>query len=353
MVKLHQEDERGGDERGYDPKMPYHDALNYLAGKTSVIELFDQLGGRVAVCPEWNGRILTSTCEGLKGESFGCINVQAIDTGLFESYGGEDHWTFSPAVHSFAVETLKEHKVVLQRTLPTTDAHGVSGEFHLSRSIFLLNRRNIETLFGDAVADSLERADVSAVSFRTENTVKSQEPARVAGRLRGMFNASPNTAIILTTPPEDFDTGRSSVMIDYLGGAPHSRIRYLPQTMLIRGDGRRQCQITLPFPDAPPLIGAIEIRFGTLTLWTYDLPNVSDNDLVRIYNSGRPHTAALDWATHYEINCFSAAQELLPDQSLTYCQSTLHLNAGNDVLDDLVRQIFDVSLEDISKKMLP
>jgi len=333
--------------------MPYHDALNYLAQKTSVIELYNQWGGRVAICPEWNGRVMTSACDGLEGDSFGCINVRAIDAEFVEDYGGEDHWTLSPVVHSFAVETLKEHKAVLQRTLRMHDAHGVSGEFHLTRSIFLLGRRNIGTLFGDAVADSLEREDVSAVSFRTENIVRSQENARVASRLRGMFNASPNTIIILATPPEDFETGQSSVMIDYLGGAPHSRIRYLPQTMLIRADGRKHCQVTLPFPDVPPIIGAIELRLGTLTLWTFDLPNVSENDVVRIYNSSHSPTQGLDWATHYEVNCFSAAQKMLPEESFTYCQSLLHLNAGNDVLGNLVRQIFDVSLEDISRKMFP
>ena len=348
MVESHH-----GGYKWHNQKMPYHDALNYLVQKTSVIELYDQFGGRIAVCPEWNGRVMTSTCDGLKGDSFGCIKVQAIDAELFENFGGEDHWTLSPTIHSFTIETLKEQKVILQRTLRMTDANGVSGEFHLSRSVFLLNRRNIRDLFGDAVADSLEREDVSAVSFRTENTARSQKQAWVASRLRGMFNASPTTAILLTTPPENFETGRSSVIVDYLGGSPHSRIRYLPQTMLMRADGQKQCQVTLPFPDAPPIIGAIELRLGALTLWTFDLPNVSEDDVVRIYNANRPPTEGLDWATYYEINCFSAAQRLFSENSLTYCQSILHLNANNAVLDDLVRQIFDVSLEDISQKMLP
>jgi hypothetical protein len=95
----------------------------------------------------------------------------------------------------------------------------------------------------------------------------------------------------------------------------------------------------------------VELRFGTLTLWTFELPDASDGDAVRIYNSGRSHGGALDWATYYEMNCFSAAQQLQPEQLLTYGQGTLHLTADNTTLGNIVRQIFDISLEDISRKM--
>ena len=334
--------------------MSYHDALNYLAQQTSVMELYDQLGGRVAICPEWNGKIMTSTCDGLDGDSFGCINVHAIDTESFDDFGGEDQWSISPLIHSFAVENIQANQAVLKRPLQVADANGVPVELALSRTISLLSRKKIGLLFGDAVADSLEQEDVSAVGFRTENTVQSQEQTCVASRLRGMFNASPNTVIILAVPPEDFETGQTSVLIDYLGSSPHCRIRYLSQTMLIRADGRKPCQITVPFPDSPPMIGAFELRFGTLTLWTFDLPNDSeDHDVLRIYNYGHPHIGEeLDWAAYYETNCFSAPQELQPDNSLTYHQCTLHLNAENHVLGDLVQQIFGVSLEDVSRKML-
>jgi hypothetical protein len=172
-----------------------------------------------------------------------------------------------------------------------------------------------------------------------------------------MFNASPNRCIIVSTPPEDdFEPEPFPADIDYLGSSPHSRIRHLPQALLIRADGHGLCQVTIPFSHSPPILGALELRSGTLTLWTFDLSGDSDEDsngdIVRIYNSGRPHGSVLDWATYYEINCFSAAQKLQPKQTLTFCQGTLHLNADNETLRTIIRKIFDVSLEDVSKKML-
>jgi len=333
--------------------MSYHDALNYLAQKTSVIELYDQFGGRVAVCPEWNGRILTSTCDGLEGDSFGFANVRVMDTDQFEDFGGEDQWTISPLIHSFIVESIKENKAVLRRTLPMTDANGTPVEFHLSRTISLLNRQKIGTLFGESLVEFTEQENASVVSFHTENTVRAKEKAWVSSRQRGMFNASPHQCIIVSTPPEDgFESEPFPADIDYLGSSPHGRIRHLSQALLIRADGHGRCRVTIPFSHAPPIFGAVELRLGTLTLWTFDLPGNSDEDVVRIYNSGRSHGSTLDWATYYEMNCFSAAQKLQPEQSLTYSQGTLHLNADNETLGNIVRQIFDVSLDDISRKML-
>jgi hypothetical protein len=335
--------------------MSYHDTLNYLAHKTSIVELYDQWGGRVAVCPEWSGRILTSTCEGLEGDSFGGINVQAIADGLGD-FGGEDHWTLFPLGHSFVIETIKESKAVLQRTLQTTDANGTPAEFHLTRSIALLSRRSMGQLFGDAVSTVLEQDNVSVIGFHTENTVRAQEKACIVSRQRGMFNATPHTFVILSTPPPEqpvlemfTEANDFHAEVDYLGGSPHGRIRHLPRGLLIRADGHGQCQTTLPFSAAPPILGAIELRFGTITLWTFDLPDNSTendavNDMVRIYNHGRSRTSEPDWATYYEINCFSAARLLQPECSFTYCQSTLHLSADNDVLGDLIQQIFGVSL---------
>ena len=324
--------------------MSYHDALDYLAQKTSVIELCDQLGGRIAICPEWNGRVLTSTCDGLDGDSFGCVNVQAIETDRFENFGGEDQWTISPLVHPYVIDDIKENRAVLQRSLQMLDANGALVECHLSRSISLLSQRKMGDLFGDAVAVALEQENVSVVGFRTENTVRSQEKARIASRQRGMFNASPHTFVIVSHPQNEFAPEPFPVAIDYLGGSPHGRLRHLPQTLLIRADGHGRCQTTIPYSAAPSIFGAVELRFGTLTLWVFDLPSDSEEDVIRIYNSGRPHIGDLNWSEYYEMNCFSATQKLLPENSLTYCQYTLHLNADNHTLGHLIQQIFDVSL---------
>jgi len=338
--------------------MSYDDALNYLAQKTAVVELYDQLGGRVAVCPEWNGRILTSTCDGLKGYSFGCVNVPAIEAERFENFGGEDHWTISPLIYPFTVESIKENNVVLRRDIPMADAHGKRVALSLRRSLSLLSRRKLGDWFGEAVADALEQDEVSAVGFRSENSVRTQEKTHLASRQRGMFNASPHAFIIVAALPNGFTANDDEslpfpVDINYLGGSPHGRIRHLPQALLIRADGHGRCQATIPYWAAPPILGAAELRFGTLTLCTFDVPGETDTeeDMIRIGNAGITPTAGLDWTRHYEMNCFSAAQKLQPDESLVYRQHTLHLVADKNRLGILVQQIFEISLEQFPRNL--
>ena len=343
--------------------MSYREALNYIAQKTPVIELYDQLGARVAVCPEWNGRIMTTACEGLEGESFGCIDVHAVESNRFENFGGEDHWTISPLIHTFNVESIKESQAVLQRTISMTDTRGKRVELNLTRKISLLSRKKIGVWFGKTVADALELEDVSAVGFRTENTVKVNEKAHIAGRLRGMYNATPHTFVIVSTPAKNW-TAESLMKdtvpfnINYLGGSPHGRTRYVPQALLIQADGDGRCQVTLPYSAAPPILGAVDFGAGTLTLWTFDVPGNaedthSDEDLIRIYNSGRiqtNRTGEVDWLRYFELNCFSEAQKLLPEEMFVYRQHTLHLIADNRTLGDCIREIFDVPLEQFPKR---
>jgi len=215
-------------------------------------------------------------------------------------------------------------------------------ELNLSRSISLLNQQKVGAWFGEAVADTIEQEDTSFVAFRTKNTVRAHESASIACRQRGMFNTNPKAFVIVSIS--------EPVEINYLGGAPHGRIRHLPQALLFRVDGHRQCQMMMPYSASPPILGAIELQFGTLTLWAFDMPGESEEDMIRIYNSSSI-PGAWDGPMYYEVNCFSGAKKLQPDECLVYGQCTLHLSADNETLDGLIRCVFDVSLQEIQGRM--
>ena len=61
----------------------------------------------MAVCPEWQGRVMTSTCGGLDGPSFGFVNREFIEAGKldphFNNYGGEDRLWLSPEGGQFSL----------------------------------------------------------------------------------------------------------------------------------------------------------------------------------------------------------------------------------------------------------
>ncbi len=80
--------------------MSYRETKKFLQQHTRVVELADETGGRVAVCPQWVGRVMTSTCGGDHGPSFGFVNREFIESGRndpkFNNYGGEERLWLSP-----------------------------------------------------------------------------------------------------------------------------------------------------------------------------------------------------------------------------------------------------------------
>ena len=75
----------------------FADAVAFLKKHTTVVVLKDAAtGARVAVCPDLQGRVMTSTSGGDAGPSFGWINRELLASGRkdphFNAYGGEDRF---------------------------------------------------------------------------------------------------------------------------------------------------------------------------------------------------------------------------------------------------------------------
>jgi len=80
--------------------MSYAEARDFLAKHTKLIELSNDAGARVAIAPEWQGRVMTSTCGGDGGPSFGFVNFDYIKEGKIDlhmnAYGAEERLWFCP-----------------------------------------------------------------------------------------------------------------------------------------------------------------------------------------------------------------------------------------------------------------
>ncbi len=85
----------------------YGQARDFLASHTSVVELTGEDGERVAICPDYQGRVMTSTTGDLQGHSLGWINRTFIEKGVpdkhFNNYGGEDRLWLGPEGGPFSL----------------------------------------------------------------------------------------------------------------------------------------------------------------------------------------------------------------------------------------------------------
>ena len=78
----------------------YGAVRDFLVAHTNVVELTGENGERVAICPEYQGRVMTSTSGDLTGRSFGWVNKSFIEKGEadrhFNNFGGEDRLWLGP-----------------------------------------------------------------------------------------------------------------------------------------------------------------------------------------------------------------------------------------------------------------
>ena len=292
--------------------MSYHNAIDYLETKTKVLELCNEYGARVAVCPDWNGRVMTSSADGLDGDSFGMINVPGIERGddddSYRFLGGEDQFTLSPEGGPFSLyfafdpeaSAVRKCQVAppigyhegrfdvdfapptpsirMRRNLRMMNLAGARFDFDIVRTVRLTDDADFCPLYGEAVASALEQQDLSYVSYQTVNTLVnrggtlSKNSGLVSIRLRSMFNSTPHHVIVVPFKPGSEEELGPSVCVDFFGMAPHGRLRVLDNIALLRADGRYRCQIGVSRKRSLPCIGAIDLRNGVLSLVSFEMP---------------------------------------------------------------------------------
>lgn len=292
--------------------MSYRNAVDYLEMKTKVLELCNEYGARVAVCPDWNGRVMTSTADGLDGDSFGMLNVPEIERGgddySYRFFGGEDQFTLSPeggpfslyfavdpdesAVRKQQVEMpvgYQEGKFIadfsppapeirMRRNIQMMNLAGARFDLDVVRTVRLTDSSDFSALFGETVASAMEEQDVSYVSYQTTSSLinrgggLSKNSGLVSVRIRSMFNSTPHHVVVIPFRPGSEEELGPRVYVEFFGMAPHGRIRLLPEAALLRADGRYRCQIGVSRKRALPYIGAIDLRNGVLSFVSYNLP---------------------------------------------------------------------------------
>ncbi|MDR0610062.1 MAG: hypothetical protein LBG58_08135 [Planctomycetaceae bacterium] len=350
--------------------MSYRNVVNYLGAKTRIHELYNQIGGRIVICPDWNGNVMTSTCDGIDGSSFGLINVKAIETGqrdwFYNSYGGEDQFLFLPEDGMFVIDSLPQPSIIrMRRSVRLNTNHGNRAELDIIRTVRLLEHHEIHFVFGNAAAISLDQMDVSFVGFVTVNSIVNsavRSPSwihPVSIQIRGMFNSGQSTvAIIPFQPVNENELGLAipvPVDTDFFGSSPHGRLRFLPSAVLLRADGKYRCQVTVSRKRVKPVLGALDFREGTLTLIAFDLDlpySDESNQTVRAYNHGPSFPGEKDFAPFYEFNIFSLIHELPHGETQTLHQYTLHINADNRTLTYLIQEVLGVEYEQVYEKMM-
>ena len=354
-------------------------------------------GSMLAICPAYQGRVMTSTSNGRHGLSYGWLNYDLIKSGEILAHinpvGGEDRFWLGPEGGQFSIffkqgdqfnlndwqtpaaidtETYNiveqtKTSVSFGKEFSITNYSGTEFDLEVQRDIKLLSVMELTEVLQ---ADISEELDV--VAFQTSNTITNRgqvqwtkETGALSIWVLGMFNPSPSMTVIVPFVAGDEDKLGPIVNDSYFGKVPQERLVVSEELLYFKGDGLYRSKIGLNPKRAKPLLGSYDAETQVLTVVVYSKPEgVSDyvnsmwemqdepfaGDVVNSYNDGPVDGNAL--GPFYELETSSPAAFLAPEASMTHEHTTIHIQGDETLLSDVAQKLFSVDIQTI-KSVFP
>jgi hypothetical protein len=373
--------------------------LALLKAHASVIVLADPTGKeQVAVVPQYQGRVMTSTGSGAAGDSYGWLNRKLIASGKTEAhinaYGGEDRIWFGPEggqfglffkpgvpydfphwqtpapidTQNWAVTRKSRQAVSFKTTVSLVNHSGTHFRFTVDREVRLVSPGSIS-----AMLDQKLPANISAVGYETDNKITNSGPmawSKKSGLISiwvlGQYNPSASGAIVIP-----FKTGpvsaRGPIANDaYFGKVAPDRLRTdeARGVLFFKDDGKKRGKIGIGPNRVVNTLGSYDPDRHILTIVRFNLPpavgslpyvnSMWENqkapfggDVANSYNVGPLDTGG-QLGPFYELETSSPGGELAPGASLDHRRTTLHLQGPAAGLDPISVKVLGVHLKDIT-----
>lgn len=368
--------------------------LAFLSKHLEVIEISSG-DSRLAVIPEYQGRIMTSSSSGSDGFSYGWINYGLISSGKvlddFNPYGGEERIWLGPEGGQFSLyfragDSFKGGKWIVPAPLDREPFHVEkqdSCSVTMSRNAELINysgtvfnlkiSRKVTLLSRERISDLINARDINfeVVGYQSDNRIKNtgdQSWTKDKGALSiwmlTMFTASPEVTVVL--PYRKGDHGQV-VKDDYLGKIPEERLKTGENAVFFRADANFRSKIGISRTRALPYMGSYDSRNNILTVVEYSLPDgiteyvnsaleiqehPFSGDVINSYNDG-PKKDGSRLGNYYELEDSSPAAFLRPGEEITHSRRVYHFRGREKDLDQLTKSLLQIPLEEIKNAFNP
>ena len=376
----------------------FKDDLAFLKTRTKVVVLSGADGlGQVAVNPDLQGRVMTSTAAGPDGLSFGWINRELLASGVnnphINAFGGEDrfwlgpeggqfsiffkkgdpfdldHWWTPPAVNegSFDMAEQASDRIHFRKTMRLVNYSGTEFDVAVDREVRVLGAAEVAAL-GVPVP-----AGVKMVAYTSDNRITNagaaawtKDTGLLSVWILGMFNPSPATTIVVPFKSgAEADLG-PAVNDAYFGKVPANRlvVKEKDGVLFFSGDGKYRSKIGISPKRVMPFAGSYDAANGVLTLVHLTVPEGAADyvnsmweiqekpyggDVVNSYNDGPSAPGAKPLGPFYELESSSPAAALAPGETLAHVHTTMHFQGPEKALDQIARRVLGVGLEEIEK----
>lgn len=365
---------------------------DFLKKHTKVIEL-KNASSAILVAPAWQGRVMTSTAEGDAGFSFGWINHELIASGKIlphiNAFGGEERLWLGPEGGQYSIFFSKGKSFVFEDwqtpafldTKPyilisktdssalfacdivTENYSGTSFKLRIEREVTLLSEKEI------IKQTAIDVTGLNCVAYKSGNviinkgeTAWKKETGLLSIWMLGMFNPSPSVIVVIPVKPGGENLQGPKVNDNYFGKISDDRLKVTDNHIFFRADGKSRGKIGISPLRATGIMGSYDSDNKILTLLISRLAegksdyvnsswqiqeNPYSGDAFNSYNDG-PLEDGSQMGPFYELETSSPVLELMPGESLTHNQITLHLTGDIKELDKISRKVLAVTLEEIS-----
>jgi len=373
----------------------FKDDVAFLAQHTQAVVLTDESGlARVAVAPDLQGRVLTSTAGGEDGLSFGWINRELLASGQnnlhMNTFGGEDrfwigpeggqfsvffkkdapfnldNWFTPPPVNegAFDVATKERDRIAFKKAIRLVNYSGTAFDLAVDREVRLLTPEDVRSL-GLPLPEGVKMA-AFASDNRITNTGKTawvKETGLLSIWILGQFNPSPTTTIVVpfkAGPEAELGPKANDT---YFGKIPADRLVYRDNVLFFSGDGKYRSKIGIPPRRVKPFAGSWDAASGVLTLIHVTVPEGATDyvnsmweiqkepfggDVVNSYNDGPAAPGAKPLGPFYELESSSPAAALKPGETMAHVHTTMHFQGPKPALESIARSALGVGLEEIA-----
>ncbi len=381
--------------RGIYTKGTFGFDLEFLKKYKEVIVLKSKDGrAQLIVCPEYQGRVMTSTAQGPDGYSFGWLNHDLIASGEvrknFNPVGGEERFWLGPEGSQFSIFfkpqsgfdfanwyvpkeidlepfttiSVNSKEAVFQKEITLTNYSNTEFSLRVKRKVRLLEKEEISNNLNIHIP-----ADMSQVGFESENIITNQrenawvkESGMLSIWILNMLNSSPGTTVIIPFKKGDESESGKIVTDEYFGKVPSDRLAVKDSVLFFKADGKKRSKIGISPKRALPVAGSYDALNEILTIIQFTIPENTngyvnslfgiqdhpfEGDVVNAYNDG-PLEDGEQFGPFYELESSSPAAALLTGESMSHVHRTYHFKGKREELNSLALALLGVDFATIS-----
>nr|WP_299071735.1 DUF6786 family protein [uncultured Allomuricauda sp.] len=374
----------------------YGDEVKFMESFIDVVELNSASGEeKVAVAPQLQGRVMTSSSFGDSGRSYGWVNRELFKSGdtlpHINIYGGEERFWLGPEGGQYSIFfkkgddfnldnwytprfiDLDPFEIKERKTSSVSFVKNATLTNYADYTFELGIERKVELCPSDKISQELDLdipPSVKSVAYLTTNSLTNlgtrdwqKETGLLSIWLLGMYNASPAITVVIPFHPGEDEILGKPVTDDYFGKVPAERLIVKDSVLYFSGDAKFRSKIGLSPSRAKNIMGSYDGSNQVLTIIKFSKPDgVSDyvnslweiqdqpykGDVVNSYNDGPPSPGEKQLGQFYELETSSPALALKAGENASHCQLTCHFEGDEIALDSLSKQLLGVSILEIT-----